>query len=126
MTQSELMTTPVGRYISGSLLEKRTKDHRGAPITDEAKHQYEVGVAFRKDDPEINPLLQSVAQHAFNEYAQAPHVQQIIQQFSFGVRGFSWKITDGDAPNVKGKVNENSKGSKSYLHLRLISSTHVQ
>lgn len=110
MTQSDTMVSPVGRFIGGSLSERRTNDYQGKPITDPAKHQFEIGVAFRKDDPAINPMLQAIATHAHAEFVQAPHIQAIIGQFSFGARGFSWKIRDGDAPNVKGEINKNSQG----------------
>ena len=109
MVQSAVMTTPVGRFVSGSLTETRKIDMDNRPIAED-KQQYEFGVAVRKDDPAIAGVLQSIGAHAWQEYAQFPQIQQIIGQYNFEARGFSWKIGDGDAPNRQGKKNENTAG----------------
>ena len=109
MAHSKNMVLPVGRFITGSMLEKRTVDFERRPIPAD-KQQFEIGVAVRKDDPRVGTVLQEIAAHAFSEYARSPQIQQIIGTYNFEGPGFSWKIGDGDAPNRQGKINENSKG----------------
>lgn len=109
MPQSASIVSPTGRFVYGSLTDKRTIDMDNRAIPTE-KQQFEIGVAFRKDDPAVNPMIQAIAGHAWQEYAQFPHIQAIIQQFNFEAHGFSWKISDGDSPNRQGQVNDNTKG----------------
>lgn len=116
MAQSAVMNTPVGRYVGGSLTEKRTEDMDGRPIAEE-KQQFEVGVAFRKDDPKLPDLFRAIAGHAWNEFARDPAAQQKIgqaaqyfPQYPQVLDGFSWKISDGDKPNRKGQVSEHTRG----------------
>lgn len=106
-TLSERIITPVGRFVSGSLTEKRTTDYEGR-IKPEDKQQYEFGFAIRKDDAEINACLGAVHAHATTEFSAHPQISAIIGQFDFGVRGFSWKIADGSKPDQKGNVNKNT------------------
>lgn len=107
--RSDNMVTPVGRFVSGSITQKQTTGYQNKPIPEE-KQMYEFGVAISKQDPGVVPMLQQIAAHAFASYANAPHIQQLIQQMDFGVRGFSWKIADGDKPNKKGQTNPNTVG----------------
>lgn len=107
MAQSEMIVSPVGRYVHGSLTDKRDTDMDGRPIPED-KQQFEVGIAFRKDDPNINGVFQKIMQHAWTEFARAPNIQQVIQ--SFNLDQFSWKISDGDRPNRKGQTNQNTVG----------------
>ncbi|WP_085044346.1 hypothetical protein [Ensifer aridi] len=125
MAQSAIMNTAVGRYIGGSLTEKRTEDMDGRPIPAD-KQQYEIGIAFRKDDPKLPAWFQGVAGHAWTEFARDPAAQQKIgtaaqyfptyadqyqAQYQKSVLdGFSWKISDGDKPNRQGQVNEHTRG----------------
>ena len=110
MAQSELIISPVGRWIGGSMTETVKTDHLNRPL-DPDKYHYSVGIAFRKDDPATGAMLQAMAAHAYQEFAQAPHIQQLIGQYNFVPRsGFSWKVKDGDQPNAKGEINKNSVG----------------
>jgi hypothetical protein len=119
------MNTSVGRYIGGSLTEKRDTDMDDRPIPLD-KQQYEIGVAFRKDDPKLPHVFNGIAGHAWTEFARDPAAQQKIGQAAqyfphqadqfkahFGkdvLDGFSWKISDGDKPNRKGQVSEHTRG----------------
>lgn len=116
MAQSAIMNTSVGRYIGGSLTEKRTEDMDGRPIPAD-KQQYEIGVAYRKDDPKLPAWFHGVAGHAWTEFARDPAAQTKIGQaaqyfpaYPQVLDGFSWKISDGDKPNRQGQVNENTRG----------------
>lgn len=125
MTQSATMNTSVGRYIGGSLTEKRDTDMDDRPIPVD-KQQYEIGIAFRKDDPKLPSMFQGIAAHLWQEFARDPAAQQKIgtaaqyfpqyadqYQAQFGksvLDGFSWKISDGDKPNRKGQVSEHTRG----------------
>lgn len=116
MTQSQIINTSVGRYVYGSLTEKRTEDFEGRPIPED-KQQYEIGVAYRKDDPRLPAVFQAYAGHMYNEFSKSPAIQQKIAtaaqyfpQYPQALDGFSWKISDGDAPNRKGQVSEHTRG----------------
>jgi hypothetical protein len=102
--------TPVGRFVSGSLTEKRTTDNNGRPI-DPDKQRYEFGLAIRADDPGVGPLIQAIAMNARNQYAVvAAHVVPKIDQWMQTLDGFSMKISNGNEPNSKGVVNKNTVG----------------
>lgn len=102
--------TPVGRFVSGDLVTKRDKDHQNRPVAPE-KQTYQFGVAFRKDDPAVGPLIQQIATHAHSYYqTKAPHVAQRIVNWMQTLDGFSMKISNGDAPNQRGQVNQNTVG----------------
>lgn len=119
------MNTSVGRYVGGSLTEKRTEDMDGRPIAPE-KQQFEIGVAYRKDDPKFPAVFQGIAGHAWQEFARDSSIQAKIgetaQYFPHQadayqahyrksvLDGFSWKISDGDKPNRQGQVSEHTRG----------------
>lgn len=110
MPKSELMHSSVGRLVQGSLYELNTTDHKNQPLPAD-KHHYWFAVAIRKDDPQVNTMLQNILAHAYQCYAQHPHVQAVLQQFDLRAQsGFSWKIKDGDTPDEKGQINENTAG----------------
>jgi len=110
MSDKHSFNTPVGRFVYGSLTEKRDKDSNGRFI-DPDKQRYEIGVAFSKQDPNIVPLVQQIAQHAKQFYsARAPHIAQRIDAWFQALDGFSMKVSDGDKPNAQGKVNQNTVG----------------
>jgi hypothetical protein len=96
------IVTPVGRFVSGSLTEKKKTDYQQRPIPYE-KQRFEFGVAFRKDDADINAVLQYVQGVAMTQHAHLPAVQ------NFQLDGYSWKIKDGDKPNSEGEVSENTR-----------------
>lgn len=107
---SDLIISPVGRFISGSMTDTVKTDYLNRPIPEE-KQQYTVGVAFRKDDPLTGPMLQQMATAAMADFSQAPHIQHLIGQYNFNKgSGFSWKVKDGDQPNAQGQFNENAAG----------------
>lgn len=110
------MNTSVGRFVSGSLTDKRDTDMDDRPIPAD-KQQFEIGIAFRKDDPKLPQIFQGIAAHAWQEFARDPNAQQKIgtaaQYFPAhpqALDGFSWKISDGDKPNRKGQVSEHTRG----------------
>jgi hypothetical protein len=102
--------TPVGRFVSGDLVTKRDKDHQNRPIAPD-KQTYQFGLAIRKDDPGVGPLIQLFANTAYQYYqSKAPHVAQKVVNWMQTFDGFSMKVTDGDAPNQKGQKNVNTAG----------------
>lgn len=109
MTEQRLdFVSPIGRFVNGSLTEKRTKDNEGRPIDDQ-KQKFEFGVAFPKAD--IWPLLSErfypwLANQASRDQNAMSRVQNWFSTFD----GFSMKIGDGDRQNQKGQYNENTRG----------------
>ena len=101
-------TPVVGRFVSGDHLNKRTKDNDNRPIEPD-KQRIEVGVAFEKQTiwPFISGDLYQYLTAAYSGNADA--TARLTNWFST-MSGFSMKITDGDKPNSKGQVNENTKG----------------
>lgn len=104
-----LQIAAVGRFVSGSITEKRDKDHENRPIPED-KQQYQFGVAFRKDDPDMQRVFGEVYQYAAACWAQQPQKLTALQNWYSTLSGLSMKISDGDAPNRQGKVNENTAG----------------
>ena len=104
----EFFTRCAGRYVSGSHTEKRTKDNDNRPI-DEDKQNYEFGVAFDKQEiwPQLSGEVYPYLQTALSSDANA---LQRMQGWFQTMSGFSMKISDGDKPNQRGQVNENTKG----------------
>lgn len=109
MAESTPINTPVGRFVSGSLTEKRDKDINQRPI-DPEKQRYEFGLAVLKNDPALPAFMQTVADAAKAGYANNPAILQRIDTWFQTMSGFSMKISDGDKPNSQGRVNENTKG----------------
>ena len=104
-------TPMVGRFVSGDVDVKRTRDGDGRPIAEDDQ-RYEFGVAFPKVE-----FMQWMGQTVWPYLTQAygnntDAMQRITEWFQNpAVKGrFSMKMTDGDAPNSKGKVNDNTKG----------------
>ncbi len=110
---SDRILTCTGRYVSGDLINKVTKDYENRPI-DLDKQQIKFGVAFPKTDPELPGMIQAIAAAAWTDFAHAPNIQQLIsagmQTYQFKGTGFSWKISDGDLPNSKGKIVDHNVG----------------
>ena len=52
----DFFTNSVGRFVSGSMTEKRAKDNDGRAI-DPDDQRFEFGVAFRKDDPDRKSVV---------------------------------------------------------------------
>lgn len=99
----------VGRLVWGDLTHPRTKDFEGRPIPEEDQ-RIEFGVAYEKQafwawltgEFYPNTLMPALG----GNQAAINAVNQWFQTFS----GFSMKITDGDKPNTKGVVNQNTVG----------------
>lgn len=108
MSERLNIVTPVGRFVSGDLQNKRSKDNKNRPIPED-KQRFEFGVAFPKAD--LWSLLTEqmypwIAARATTDRNAAQRLQNWFQTFS----GFSMKVQDGDKPNEKGQVNENTAG----------------
>jgi hypothetical protein len=100
--------TPIGRFVNGSITEKRTKDSDGRMI-DADKQRFEFGVAFPKAD--IWPLLaEQFYPWIATQAARDQNATQRLQSWFSTFDGFSMKIADGDRPNQKGQYNENTRG----------------
>lgn len=108
MSESQIVYIPGGRFVSGDLTKKRTKNARGQDIPVE-KQQFEVGIAVRKDEPQVGNMF---AQFAAGAKAVCPaNVHPYIDNWFQTLDGFSMKIADGDKPSLKtGKANPNTAG----------------
>ena len=95
---------PVGRFVSGSLTDKRITDHNGKPQLDESKHRFEFGIAVDKNNPALPAIFGALHAEAMTQHAGHPSVA------NFTLAGYSWKVTDGDKPNRDGNVNANTAG----------------
>lgn len=100
---TDLLNLPVGRFVSGSITEKRTTGHDGQPLPED-KQRFEFGVAVRKDDPGLPAIFGAMQAEAMTQHGGIPAVQ------NFQLDGYSWKVNDGDKPNRQGAVNENTTG----------------
>ncbi len=104
----DFFTPCVGRFVSGSLTEKRAKDYEGRPIPEDKQH-FEFGVAFQK--AEIWPLLtEQWYPYLTADLASTPDALSRMQNWFSTFTGFSMKVSDGDKPNAKGVLNENTQG----------------
>jgi hypothetical protein len=105
----EFFTNGVGRFVNGSLTEKRTKDNDGRPLAED-KQRFEFGIAFPKDDPDFQRILGELYGFLSSEYANKPQLMNMVNTWWQTQSGYSMKIADGDKPNARGGVNENTKG----------------
>lgn len=99
-----------GRFVSGSMTEKRSKDWENKPIAPDDQ-RFEFAVAYPKQEfwtwltQTFYPGPLATALTGF------PHAMQAVQQwFGNGFNGFSMKMDDGDKPKRDGKVNQNTQG----------------
>jgi hypothetical protein len=104
----EFFTPVVGRFVNGSITEKRTKDSDNREIPAD-KQRYEFGVAFEK--AAIWPML-TEQWYPFLAGAMARDQNALTRMTNWfsTMQGFSMKVSDGDAPNARGAVNEHTKG----------------
>jgi hypothetical protein len=100
---SDTCITPVGRFVSGSITEKRTTDYEGRTLPDDKQH-FAFGVAFPKTDPAMPAVFGYLQAAARAGHAGLPAVE------AFDLNGYSWKIKDGDVPNGRGETNANTAG----------------
>lgn len=93
------VTFPVGRLISGSVSEARTKDNKGNPLLDKAgqpRSEFAFGVAYEKNGAVAfyqtpwGAIIYGVARAAF------PHMYDPNGLLKPGYK-FSYKVTDGDS-----------------------------
>ena len=111
-TKLSLFTTSAVRLVSGSVSEKVTKDrnNNNAPIPED-KQRYEFGVAMRKDDPDTIRIITEIHNHFAAQWANdAGKLNALNNYWQNGCDGISLKIKDGDKPNSKGNVNDNTAG----------------
>lgn len=112
--ESKRLISPVGRIIWGSVSELNTRDMTGKPEPDAEKHAYTFGLAIRKDDPGVGPLLQAFYQQAVAGYPNNQMMaNRIAQEWQSGFAGvaFRFKVKDGDRPLQRtGKPDDNARG----------------
>lgn len=112
--ESKRLISPVGRIIWGSVSELNTRDMTGKPEPDAEKHAYTFGLAIRKDDPGVGPLLQAFYQQALAGYPNNQMMaNRIAQEWQSGFTGvaFRFKVKDGDRPLQRtGKPDDNARG----------------
>lgn len=114
--------TPVGRIVWGSVSERATENYDGDSY-EPGKGPYQFGLAIRKDHdqtvpagyngPTLADMLTKIYQQAMAGYQSNAGIAARIQnewQSGFAGLNFRFKIKDGDKPNDKGQINENTKG----------------
>jgi hypothetical protein len=105
-------TSPVGRFVQGSLFELQTKDSTGAPLVTKtgpnagqpASRSF-FAVAWAKNDPLFMPFyqqMQAEARAAFPQYFDAAG--------NCTHPNFAWKLMDGDGTDQNGKKNSEKEG----------------
>ncbi|TDW21088.1 hypothetical protein EV128_12257 [Rhizobium azibense] len=121
MAQSQIINSPLMRFVSGDMDKFRTEDHKKRPIPPD-KQGTEFGLAIAKDNPALPDMFKAICAHLWTECAQQPailqKIQTVMQYFPLYVTshapqcmdGFSWKMSDGDKPNEKGEVSEHTRG----------------
>lgn len=104
----DFFTPVVGRFVNGSITEKRTKDSDNREIPAD-KQRYEFGVAFEK--AAIWPML-TEQWYPFLAGAMARDQNALTRMTNWfsTMQGFSMKVSDGDKPNSQGAFNEHTKG----------------
>ena len=108
-----------GRFVSGDLLEKKTTDHLGRPISDPEKHKFNFGIAFRKDDPALKQFFNELYAYLATAWVTDQIKMQGLNHY-FAINpqtgyhnmvGLSLKVSDGDLPTGKDKtINKNTAG----------------
>lgn len=97
------------RLVYGDLDKKRTKDHENKPLPED-KQSFSFGVTLNKAHPDTTNLLTKIYQFCASEWSSYPQLQQRLDAWWSTKEGLSMKISDGDKPNQKGQLNENTKG----------------
>lgn len=104
----DFFTPVVGRFVNGSITEKRTKDNDNREIPAD-KQRFEFGVAFEK--AAIWPMLtEQWYPFLATELARDQNALARMTNWFSTMNGFSMKIADGDKPNSNGAINEHTKG----------------
>lgn len=104
----DFFTPVVGRFVNGSITEKRTKDSDNREIPAD-KQRFEFGVAFEK--AAIWPML-AEQWYPFLAGALARDQNALTRMSNWfnTMQGFSMKVADGDKPSSTGAINEHTKG----------------
>lgn len=106
-------TSPVGRFVQGSLFELQTKDNStGAPLTvktgpnagQPASRSF-LAVAYAKTDPLFVPFYQQMVAEA-----RAAFPNFFDTQGNCTHPNFAWKLMDGDGVDQNGKKNSEKEG----------------
>lgn len=102
---------PEGRFISGSLTDINTKDHKQQPLPENKWHRW-FAVAIPKTAPGIDAALGTIYQHAVGSYQTIAGNQVVMQQIGMWLAApqFAWKIVDGDAPGAPAWTQAHGKG----------------
>ena len=105
-----IFTQEAHRFVSGSITETRDKDKDGRLIPEDNR-RYEYGVAMRKDSPDTLRIINDMHTFMGGQWAaDAAKIAALNAYWQNGLNGLSMKISDGDKPNQKGAVNDNTKG----------------
>lgn len=104
----DFFTPVVGRFVNGSITEKRTKDSDNREIPAD-KQRFEFGVTFEK--AAIWPMLtEQWYPFLAGELARDQNALTRMTNWFSTMTGFSMKVSDGDKPSAEGRVNEHTKG----------------
>jgi len=99
-------TSPVGRWVTGSIWDAVTKDGKGNPLVyksgpkvGQPREKFDMGIAFDKQNPEWSAFHQLLYQRAAQDFPMFFPGGQCNKP------SFAFKIKDGDdqTPNGKGK-----------------------
>lgn len=108
MSQNTTFTTPVGRFVQGSMLLEPKKDVDGKPkLGDDGKQVFEsfVALAIAKDNPELPAFMQLITGAGMAAFAHLFNAQgQCL------INNFAWKMQDGDGVDKQGKSVANKEG----------------
>lgn len=132
-------TTPVMRFVQGSVDEPQTKDAQGnprvvktGPNAGQPNPQYFVAGAIAKNDPAWPAFWASLVQAAYEglpnlfPYGADPVVQAggptAIPQGYVVHPQFAFKVLDGDGYDTSGKPNSNKEGFAGHWVVRFASS----
>lgn len=103
------LVSPVGRLVRGSLTERAKTDYDGNPYAD-GEGPFEIGLAISKQDAATGTFLGQLYQKAVQD---APNLKAKIDaewSSGFTVGAFRFKVRDGDKPNQKNQINQNTVG----------------
>lgn len=105
------LTSPAGRIVQGSpsIPELYNWDN-GVRTGLREKPQYFFALAIAKNDPLTQPMLDAFWQQAHAFYGACTHPNKAsiiacINRWLTPNSGFSWKIEDGEIPNIKSGVS---------------------
>lgn len=134
MTKSRF-TSPVMRFVQGSVDEAQTKDQQGnlrvvktGPNAGQPNPQYFIGGAIQKTDPAWPAMWASLVNQAVADFPNlfpqgaapviaaggptmtGPAMNVLVQQGVVAHPQFSFKVIDGDGWDTNGKANNTKEG----------------